>query len=163
MAECHEHGEIRIRWAPRPDGLEESVQFEPGYNCPVPGGKGHGVHGMQITWLLKGPLAAVELSVSTDWIPGELRPGHGLSPLGYRLQQNLHGWGIGYHTRHPQYGGHTPSRNCELAGGVPCYYDRHLSGADPVIPEFVRRGEQAVWDVLEAEYARITAGAQAAP
>lgn len=45
MSACHECGSARIRWTPRPDGLEESVQFQPGYNCPVEGWNGRGVHG----------------------------------------------------------------------------------------------------------------------
>lgn len=155
MADCHERGETRIRWTPRPDGLEESVQFTPGYNCPVPGGKGHGVHGMEITWILKGPGGAVQLSIASDWIPGKLYPGHGLSPAGHRSGSFPMGFGVGCHTRHPQYEGHEPDGECGMTGRQ-CYYNHSFSGADPVLPEFMARGEQAIWDALEAEYARIT-------
>ena len=102
----------------------------------------------------------MQLAISTDWVPGELPPGHGLSPDGSRRGRNLHGWGMGYHTRHPQYDGHEPDGHCGLLGGE-CYYNQHLSGADPVIPQFLERGEQAVWDVLEAAYERTEAERQA--
>lgn len=167
MADCHERGETRIRWTPRPDGLEESVQFTPGYNCPVPGGKGHGVHGMEIMWLLRGPRGAIQLHMFTDWIPGILSPGHGLQPDGRHIGTNADGtvrWpdgaGIGWHTRRPQYEGHEPDGECGLIGG-PCYYDQSFSGADPVAPAFLERGEQVVWDVLELEYGRLPEPADA--
>lgn len=162
---CHEHGETRVRWRPRPDGLEESVQFCPGYNCQNRTSKGHGVHGMEIWWALRGPAGGADLAISTGWIPGTLEPGHGLSPDGtrsFRLADggwstDPRGWGSGVHARHPQYEGHEASAGpCEMTGGT-CYHDTSLSGADGVVPQFLARGEQAVWDELERLYAGLTA------
>lgn len=161
MSKCHIRGETRIRWMPRPDGLEESVQFTPGYNCPDMSMQGHGVHGMEIVWLLRGPAGAVQVIFGTDWIPGELRPGHGISPDGTRGWQRHDGlwstdpWGrgLGIHSRVPQYEGHR-AEECGLLGG-PCFYDEHLLGADPLIVPFLERGEQAVWDALESAYGAI--------
>jgi|SRR5215472_5303264 len=153
-------GETRERWTPRPDGLEESVQFTPGYNCTDNSMRGHGVHGMEITWYLRGPAGAVFLSMGTDWIPGELRPGHGLSPdtgaRGFRLHGG--GWstdpsghGIGYHARRPQYEGQEDAGKCCYIGGR-CFYDIGYSASDEPVREFVLRGEQVIWDTLEARY-----------
>jgi hypothetical protein len=161
--DCHTKGAARVRWLPRPDGLEESVQFQPGYNCPEPGWNGHGVHGMEITWLLRGPAGAVQIIFGTDWIPGELRPGHGISPDGSRGWK-MHGqnglWstdpqgrGIGIHSRRPQYESHKAER-CGLLDGD-CYYDECLSCADPLVPRFMAAGEQVVWDELESRYAAL--------
>lgn len=102
MSDCHERGETRIRWAPRLDGLAESVQFTPGYNCPVTGWSGHGVHGHR-----------------------------------------------------PQYEDHERER-CGLLDGW-CYYSEWISGADPLVPEFMAKGEQVIWDALEAKYKELAA------
>lgn len=162
MASCHTRGAARVRWLPRPDGLEESVQFQPGYNCPVMTMQGHGVRGMEITWLLRGPAGAVQLVFSTDWIPGELYAGHGLSPGGSRGWQmsssglwstDPNGRGIGVHSRVPQYEGHEAGE-CGLLHG-PCFYDEHLSAADQFVPRFMADGEQVIWDELESRYAAL--------
>ena len=160
---CHKRGEARVRWAPRPDGLEESVQFTPGYNCPVTGPHGHGVHGMEICWYLRGPKGAVWLRVFTKWTPGELYPGHGLPP-DLRISphdRELDGAGLGCDARWPQYEGHEPSRDvCSLIG-APCYSDMSYTGADEAVRRFVAEGEQVIWDALEAAYADLGTGESA--
>ena len=156
---CHDRGETRIRWNPRPDGLEESVQFAPGYNCPARGPQSHGVHGMEIRWMLRGPAGAVWLCMFTDWIPGERTPGHGLPPSGPYdgWERCPDGGGLGYHARIPQYEGHEIDReDCDVIGG-PCYGDMSFGGADEPVKRFVAEGEQAIWDALEARYADIAA------
>jgi hypothetical protein len=150
---CHSHGETRIRWHPRPDGLEESVQFTPGYNCPVQGGKGHGVHGMEVTWHLRGPKGAVWLAMCTDWLPGKRWAGHGLSPSGQYDLWDVYpaGRGLGYCAHAPVYEGQEGYYGCEVISGR-CYSDTHLSGADEPVKLFVAEGEQAIWDALESAY-----------
>jgi hypothetical protein len=162
MAACHPRGAARVGWLPRPDGLEESVQFQPGYNCPVMTMQGHGVHGMEITWLLKGPAGAVQLILGTDWTPGDLYPGHGIGPDGSRGWKRHDGlWssdpggrGIGTHTRFPQYEGHEPEGPCGLLNGQ-CFYNEQLSAADRLVPAFMADGEQVIWDELETRYAAL--------
>jgi hypothetical protein len=160
MVNCHTRGQARIRWTQREDGLRESVQFQPGYNCPVAGGNGHGVHGMEITWLLRGPAGAVQLVFGTDWTPGELYPGHGISPDGTRgwkrastglWSTDPSGRGIGVHALVPQYQDHE-SAECGLLGGAPCFYDEGSSAADPLVPRFLAEGESVIWAELEERY-----------
>jgi hypothetical protein len=152
---CHDRGSARVRWSPRPDGLEESVQFVPGYNCPVP--HGHGVHGMEVRWHLRGPAGAVWLAMITDWLPGDRWPGHGLSPDGINRNWEMYpaGFGLGCHARVPQYEGHDLSERdcCEIGG--PCYSDVSLSGADEPVKRFIAEGEQVIWDALESRYAEL--------
>lgn len=159
MSACHTRGQVRVRWMPRPDGLEESVQFRPGFNCPRTDMQGHGAHGMEIAWLLKGPDIAVQLIFATDWVPGELWPGHGISPDGTRgwkassggWSTDPRGYGIGDHTRWPQYDGHEPQGKCGLLGGT-CWYDESPSAADSLAPRFMADGEGVIWDELEKRY-----------
>lgn len=153
MITCHERGETRVRWMKREDGREESVQFTPGFNCPVPGGPGHGVHGMDIRWHLRGPDGAVALAMFTDWIPGDLWPGHGLSPSGLKTPNLFpRGAGLEYHGHAPRYEGHLPEDGCGLLG-APCYWDMWYGGADEPVKLFIIKGEQAIWDALEVAYA----------
>jgi hypothetical protein len=154
---CHSHGETRVRWTPRPDGCEESIQFTPGYNCTETGPLGHGVHGMEICWYLRGPAGVVWLRVFTKWTPGELHPGHGLPP-GLRMEPGDRlpdAAGSGYHARWPQYEDDEPSPdNCPLLDG-PCYKGISYTGADEAVERFVAEGEQVIWDALESAYASL--------
>jgi hypothetical protein len=159
MSDCHQRGETRIHWSSRADGLEESTWFRPGYNCPARGPRSHGVHGMEISWHLRGPAGGVWLTMFTDWIPGERTPGHGLSPSGRNENWSRYpdGGGLGYHARVPQYEGQTVDReDCDIIGG-PCYSDMSFGGADEPVKRFVVDGEQAIWDVLESHYAELRA------
>jgi hypothetical protein len=152
---CHTRGEIRVRWRKREDELEECVQFVPGYNCPEPGGQGHGVHGMEVRWFLRGPDGAVVLMMTTGFIPGERWPGHGLSPGGlHDWTRDPDGFGLQYHSRAPRYEGHDAEDGCDLIGG-PCYCENSLSGADDPVKRFVGEGEEVIWDALETAYASL--------
>jgi hypothetical protein len=136
------------------------VQFTPGYNCADRGMRGHGVHGMEIRWLLRGPAGAAQFLLYSDWIPGQLSPGHGLMPDGSYSWQSVRGdplypmgADVGYHARRPQFDGQDPmSDECIVLGG-PCYYDGSGMRADKLTKVFVQFGEQAVWDELESVYA----------
>lgn len=125
--------------------------------------QGHGVHGMELRWFLRGPAGAIQFVFSTDWIPGELWPGHGVSPDGsrgwIRLVDGLwstdpSGRGIGIHSLVPQYDGHAREPGCALLD-APCYYDEQLSGADRFVPRFLADGDQPIWDELAARYAEL--------
>jgi hypothetical protein len=140
-----------FEWFPRPDGLERAVVFQPGYN-----GTGvHGVHGMEITWLLRGPKGGVQFKLFTDWIPGKRSPGHGLSPDGSYDSWDLFPMGVdlGYHARVPQYEGQEVygRDDCEVTGGR-CYYDGSGMAAERLAKEFIVQGEPVIWAALEAEY-----------
>ncbi len=172
MADCHERGETRIRWSPRPDGLEESVQFTPGYNCPVGSMQGHGVHGMEICWYLRGPNGGAQFRIYTDWTPGPVRPGHGIAPDGSSNRYDRSpvtgeweprypmGADVGYHARVPQWEGDKPiSDDCPVIGGV-CYYDGSGMRADKLVREFIPHGEEVIWHELEDVYRSIRTGGE---
>jgi hypothetical protein len=157
---CHSRGGTRVRWTPRPDGCEESVQFTPGYNCSDRSMQGHGVHGMEVCWHLRGPAGFAWLRMVTGWVPGELSPGRGLNPAGQYDLWDFYpaGGGLGYDARWPQYEGHEPSEDECPVLGAPCYRGMSLSGADEPVKRFVAEGEQVIWDALEAAYAELKTG-----
>ena len=93
---CHERGETRVRWRKREDGLEECVQFVPGYNCPVEGGSGHGVHGMEVRWFLRGRRRQRGVARHEYRLRAWRRsPGRGLSPNGRYEHWDLYPGGFG--------------------------------------------------------------------
>lgn len=143
---CHDRGETRIRWTGRPDGLEESVRFTPGFICPVQGGSGHGRHGMEIRWLLRGPRGGAQFVLYTDWLPGKAS-----SPSVAHMFPM--GADVGYHAKRPMYEGQEPlDSECEITGGA-CWYDGSGLRAMELAERFKVDGEQIVWDQLEAVYA----------
>lgn len=159
----HREREKRICWRPRPDGLEEAVVFTPGYNCPAAGPESHGVHGMEIMWLLRGPAGAVHFVAYTDWIPGRLSAGHGLSPAGsYSWESYRHpgemdypdGADLGYHAHVPQWEGQTAGDVCAWIGAR-CFCDGSGLAAADLAREFRNspRGEHVIWEALEGRYA----------
>src|SRR5690348_1689920 len=145
---CHHHGETRIRWRKREsDGLLESVRFTPGFVCPLSGPKGHGWHGMDMTWALRGTKGATTFKISTGWIPGEKK--NSVTHLFPR------GTDIGYHSLLP-FDHKEPERcrmdSCPVLDGQACYYDGPVADAGPLLELFLVWGEQIIWDELKQLY-----------
>lgn len=143
--ECHDRGETRVRWRMRDDGLEESVQFGPGFVCRDRSMKGHGIAGMQIGWYLRGPAGGAHFLLYTDWVPG--RPPDKRVADMYPM-----GADVGYHSRRPVYEDDEPfSEDCLITGGL-CYYDGSGLRAHELVYVFKEVGEQAIWDELQSVY-----------
>lgn len=145
-----------MQWHSRPDGMDQAVVFQPGYNCTNMTMKGHGVHGMEIIWYLRGPRGVVSVVFGTDWIPGILGPGHGRMPAGFppaEIPQFPNGYGVSYCAHVPQYEGQEPaSDDCPVIGGT-CYSDTSYIASDPIAEAFTEKGEPAVWAALQERYA----------
>lgn len=138
------------RQHPTAEGFEIDIQFSPGYNCELRGPGRHGVCGMEIRWYLRGPKGVAQFAVYTDWIPGELRPGHGRPPVGYPPRepaQYPRGVDLGYHAIAPQYE-EQESMGCDLLPTGRCFYDGSGLNAVRLARRFTDEGEQAVWDEL---------------
>jgi hypothetical protein len=149
---------IEPEWFPRPDGTERAVLFQPGYNDDRTGPHSCGVHGMEITWYLRGPRGAVQFKTYTSWTPGVLRPGHGRMPVGYpprEADQYPNGADLGYHARVPQYDEQEAAYDdCPIIGG-PCYYDGSGLAAQRLAEQFTEHGESVIWAKLEENYAQL--------
>lgn len=142
---CHEHVEAVPAWYPTDGGMERAVVFEPGYICPVQTGHGHGRHGMNIRWLLRGPKGAAQLLIYTGWMPGQMHMTRSLADL-HPMAADL-----GYHARVPQYEDQWSPGDCEYLG-TPCYYDGSSLAADSVFLAFTKAGESAIWSALAERY-----------
>jgi hypothetical protein len=137
-------------WAPADDNFERAVVFESGWNDR--GGQ-YGVHGMEIRFLLRGPKGVAQFVMNAGWIPGE----KGISP---RLADYFpSGSDLGYHAHVPQYDGAMEGRSeCPYLDGKPCFYDGSGLQAEPVLTDFIQRGEVAVWEALRERHDDLTGG-----
>lgn len=152
---CKDRPRSEITWSQYDDEMQQGVEFVVGYNCEASGPKSHGVHGMEIRWYLRGPKGCSQFAISTYWTPGELRPGHGLSPNGQGTwRQYPNGIDVGYHAHVPQYPDQWGQDECSLLGG-PCFYDGSGLQADDLVKRFVAEGEPAIWSELLEVYNRI--------
>jgi hypothetical protein len=124
------------------DGFERVLSIEPGYNDR--GGK-YGVHGMDLRFVLIGPLGAVHFLMRTGWIPDE----KGVNPtLSRSYPAPSH---IGWHWRTEKFGTADYGDDCDwLPAG--CFYDASYSAADPVLAKFLAGGADAVWPMLREHY-----------
>lgn len=141
-------------WAPTGDGFERAIVFEQGWNDR--GGQ-YGVHGMEIRFLLRGPKGVTQFAMNTGWIPGE----KGVSPT--LADYFPSGSDLGYHAIEPQYdremeqiGGR---ESCPFLDGKPCFYDGSGLQAEPVLADFIQRGEVAVWEALRERHDGLKGGA----
>ena len=140
------------------DELTREITFTPGHNdrdreCKHTPKGDHGLHGMTIMFVRSGPAGAVNFTMYTDWIPGRVGMMNREHAAARKSVADLYPMGadLGYHSRtKTEYGVHRP--DCTLTGGD-CWYDGSALNADPVMVEFVERGEDAVWDALEDYYA----------
>lgn len=116
--------------------------------------KNYGVHGMDMRFVLKGPLGATQFVVFTNMMLKHVREQQYARvdtsrPYWYCIFEPT-GADIGYHSPKPRYEGQQPMP-CEILGGE-CYYDGSSLAADEFLETFLSQGEDAVWTMLEDRY-----------
>lgn len=123
----------------RAGDAERAVVFSPGYRTDR---KSYGRHGMEVTWLLRGPKGVTQFKMFTGWEPG-------LDRHSERMVNAPMGADLGYHAFVPQYEGQEPMDSCDYLPGQPtCYYDGSGLMADDLMHEFLIHGEQVIWNRL---------------
>ncbi len=155
--DCHDRGETRMVWRVREDGLEESVQFIPGFACiKKDNSLSHGKHGMEVNWVLRGQAGAINFRMKTDWIPSDEEQSKddpfGLTAPSFPSGIFPMGSDIGIHSVVPLHKVDDPySHECALIGGT-CYYEISFSRASNLTSMFLVWGEQVIWDELLETY-----------
>jgi hypothetical protein len=118
--------------------------------------KNYGIHGVDMTWYVKGVEGAVQFKVFTNWHMPKVRDewidrdrAGDPPPLCVVMPMAAD---LGYHSPVAQYEGQEPvSDSCELLGGT-CYYDGSGLNAQPVFDILITEGEEACWKALEKYY-----------
>lgn len=132
--------------------LERIIRFLPAYDKRDPDPKkNYGIHGVTMTWYLKGPLGCIQFQVYTNWnlphVTKELGTKHDglfLKPLPSDF---------GYHSPKPMYEDQKLiDRKCEFVEGGKCYYDGSSLYAQTIFALLVKEGGEAVWEKMEEEY-----------
>ncbi len=127
------------------------ILFSPAFDKRDPDpSKNYGIHGMELTFYLKGDEGAVQFKLFTGWdlphVRAEHKDSHTLCNI-YPMPADL-----GYHSRKPVYDDQKPRENCHVLDGQPCYYDGSGLNAEPVFDLLVTEGHEAVWVALENYY-----------
>ena len=152
--------------------FKREVKFQQGYNCIdfpckfnkkcVPNNS-HGLHGMEILFLVIGELGAVQFKLSTGWTPFYAKkdkigyiniPKNKCADL-YPMPSDL-----GYHSYKPHYEGQTSMGKCSVLGGQDCYYDGSSLNCNDAYYTLVNAGEEALWLFLEQYYKCVFEGAE---
>jgi len=111
--------------------------------------KNYGIHGLDIWFILKGSLGAVQYAVT---FPVYL-PSIDTSSFGYTPE--ISGFDVGYHSPNPMYEGQ-PKLDCELLEEGKCYYDGSSLRAEDWTKEIFetigKPPEEVIWKKLEEEY-----------
>ena len=144
--------------------VERIIHFRPAFDKRNPDkSKDYGIHGMEITFVLKGTEGAVQWKIHTNWqlphVQREMRAWR----YAYDAEFDKiypEGYDLGYHSRTPHYEGQT-ARKCDILDGE-CYYDGSTLNAEPLVEPFLREGDTAVWRELTAYYEQTFAVAPAA-
>ena len=143
--------------------LERIVKFEAGYDCinfeckfgskdcrPDSGGS-HGVHGLQIRFIVKGAEGAVQFLLYTDWMPQATGKFPRKWGGAYTMPADL-----GWHSKTPRYDGQTViDEHCEFCDGQPCYYDGSGLNATDAMYALVNGGDEGLWKFLSKYYSSV--------
>ena len=136
----------------------DCIKFECKYDsdtCKPGGGGSHGIHGLNIAFIVKGKEGAVQFVLYTGWLP-QTSETHSI--IGYR-ELDFSKCGepmpadLGYHSKKPHYQGQDPiERECKYTDGEPCYYDGSGLNANDAMYALCNGGDEALWRFLEGYY-----------
>lgn len=116
--------------------------------------KNYGVHGMELRFVLMGEKGATQFVVYTGLQLPHVRK-ENLSRhdiRSFELLTRPMGADIGYHSPVQHHDFQSPMENCPYLDGKTCYYDGSGLQADALLPIFLEKGEDAVWEMLEERY-----------
>jgi hypothetical protein len=117
--------------------------------------KNYGIHGLDIWFVLKGPLGAVQYAVTFPVFLPHVRDELERKDPVYSLLREIRGFDVGYHSPKPMYEGQS-EMECEHLEGGKCFYDGSSLRSDEWTKEiFSTTGEppeKVLWAMLEADY-----------
>ncbi len=136
--------------------LKREIRFRPAWDKRNPDPKkNYGIHGVDIAFFLKGEKGAIQFVFYTNWQLPHVQKENDSKPLNefpYMFHKPM-ATDVGYHSPKPMYEGQTKmSGKCDIIGGD-CYYDGSSLYAETMFDILVEKGDEAVWQKLEEEYA----------
>jgi hypothetical protein len=118
--------------------------------------KNYGIHGVNLTMILKGEEGAVQFVLFTNWqlphVQKETYDKHFGDRERIELFTTPMAADLGYHWPTERYEGQTVCKDkCDWLNG-PCYYDGSSLNAERVFEVLLREGSEGVWRELESFY-----------
>lgn len=147
--------------------MERRIAFEAGYDHrsypDACGGGGHGRHGMNIRFTLRGPAGATQWLVNLpNWTPGNIdRIGtvdtqHPVSAVVPALSpSDGYAVDLGYHSPTPHYPEQRRQEECTILPEGYCYHDGSGLNALPILAAFLEHGPMVVWAALARYYSEL--------
>ena len=103
-----------------------------------------GINSVELRFVLRGELGAVEFMLFTNWFLPHVRAqlgGEFCKPGPCELV---------FHGRRPEDGDYAGA--CLYLDSQICYVSRQFTAADPILGRLLEEGDQGVWAALEAHY-----------
>lgn len=153
--------------------MKKIVKFNAGFDRRDPDPKkNYGIHGLEITFVLKNYKGAVHFILYTNWLPTgspdlkwfeKVLPtetsDHSLGPMFVTLLVNPFipsvllkplPVDLGYHSPKPKYEEQMQGTDkCEYLGGKPCYYDGSGLNTTRIFEVLLNEGEEGLWRELQ--------------
>ena len=149
--------------------FERIVEFSPAFDRrhsdPA---QNYGIGGVQIRFVLKGPVGAVQFVVSTHWYLPHIQREKRAWQFEFATRYDEidpQGRHLGYHadSQHPIRDWHsdrpqtadewlTPSRECSYVPSGRCFYDGSVLAAERLVTVLLEEGGDGVWQELEQYY-----------
>lgn len=142
-------------------GLERETVWQAAWDRRDPNpSKNYGIHGVEVSWIVKGPKGGICWSIFTHWmLPHVTREAHNatqrldVSDVALRCRYEPTGAGIEYHSIKQRYKGQEQRTGCLLVPGGVCYSDTAFTAGDDLLKLLIEQGGEAVWKDLESRYA----------
>ena len=131
--------------------LKREIKFYPAFDKrDKDPKKNYGIHGVNLTFYVKGPLGVVQFVIFTNWqVPQVQKEFKNKEAF---LSQPIPA-DLGYHSYKPMYEGQdVMEHDCPILGGKPCYYDGSGLNAQPMFDLLCEQGDEALWEALEKYY-----------
>ena len=146
------------------DGFTRMVLFSRAFDeRSTDPSKNYGVHGVNLQFVLRGPVGAVQFVLYTNWqLPRVTVENYGsYAPVGndYHWRERPTPADLGYHAYTPQYDGQKPVGPCHILTDAAdgCYYDGSTLNAEPVFTRLLEEGDDGVWaELLEFYHAQFS-------
>jgi len=140
--------------------FEKIIRFDPAFDKRHSDpSKNYGIHGVNITFILKNENKAVQFVLFTNWQLPHVTKEFVAKPMKSAIELEClfmpMAADLGYHSPIPHYATQEPtSEKCEYTDGV-CYYDGSGLAAESVYNTLLEEGDEGVWHELEEYYKEI--------
>jgi len=116
--------------------------------------KNYGIHGVDVTFYLKGRKGVVQFQIFTNWYLPHVQEELDAKNFDHKMCHPMPA-DLGYHSKTKRYPKQTVSfDDCRLTGGK-CYYDGSGLNAKPVYEVLLKEGSDGVWRELEKYYEQV--------